>query len=120
MSQTLFMRIGGFATVSRVVMDFYDRILDSEKAGDYFENIDIDSMINHQTNFVASLMGGPSAHTNEQLKRSHARLNIDDESFDEMIQILTATLSDHGLGADDVTAVIQEMESRRSLIVTRQ
>lgn len=118
MAQSTFHRIGGFATVSRIVMDFYDRILDSEKAGDFFDGIDIDKMVGHQTKFISSLMGGPSAHSDEQLRRSHARLGIDHESFDEMVEILCATLADHNIDADDVAGVRNEIESRRSLIVT--
>ncbi len=117
MAQSMFIRIGGFATVSRVVMDFYDRILDSEKAGDFFDGVDIDKMVDHQTKFISSLMGGPSAHTNEQLRRAHARLNIDNESFDEMVEILCGTLKDHNLDSDDIAVVRHELESRRSLIV---
>jgi hemoglobin len=117
MSQSMFHRIGGFAAVSRIVIDFYDRILDSEKAGDFFEGVDINKMVDHQTKFISSLMGGPSAHSNEQLRRAHARLKIDNESFDEMVEILCETLKDHGIGLDDITVVRHELESRRSLIV---
>ena len=117
MSQSMFLRIGGFATVSRIVMDFYDRILDSEKAGDFFDGVDISKMIDHQTRFISSLMGGPSAHSNEQLRVTHARLKIDNESFDEMVEILCETLKDHDIGLDDIAIVRHELESRRSLIV---
>jgi len=118
MTQTLFHRIGGFSSVSRIVMDFYDRILDSEKAGDFFDGVDIDKMVDHQTKFISSLIGGPSAHTNEQLRRSHADLKIDGESFTEMVEILCATQKDHNNESDDVAVVRHALESRRSLIVT--
>ena len=118
MVQSMFQRVGGFSAISRVVMDFYDRILDSEKAGDFFDGVNIDKMIDHQTKFISSLMGGPSAHTDVQLKRSHAKPNIDDESFDEMVEILCGTLTDHSISPDDVAAVRNHLEIRRSLIVT--
>ncbi len=119
MAQTMFDRVGGFAVVSRIVMDFYDRILDSEKAGNFFDGIEISKMVDHQTKFISSLMGGPSAHSNEQLRRSHAKLDIDDESFDEMVEILCGTLKDYNLGADDIAFIRFELESRRSLIVVK-
>lgn len=118
MAQSIFHRVGGFAAVSRIVMDFYDRILDSEKAGDFFEGVDIDKMVDHQTKFISSLMGGPSAHSNEHLRRSHAKLKIDNESFDEMVEILCDTLKDHDLEREDVAYVRHELECRRPLIVT--
>lgn len=119
MTQNMFDRVGGFTTVSRIVMDFYDRILDSEKAGDFFEGVDISKMVDHQTKFISSLMGGPSTHSNEQLRRSHAKLDIDNESFDEMVDILCGTLKDHNLDAEDIAVIRNELEIRRSLIVIK-
>lgn len=120
MAQTLFDRIGGFAKVSRVVISFYDQILDSEKAGDYFEGIDVSRLVDHQTKFISSLMGGPTSFSDQQLLRAHRHLNIDHESFDEMIEILTETLSDHGISEPDVKDIMQQMESRRHLIVVQR
>ena len=42
---TLFDKYGGFATVSKVVMSFYDRVLDSDQIGEYFEDIDMKRLI---------------------------------------------------------------------------
>lgn len=58
---TLFDKYGGFAAVSKLVMAFYDRILDSDQVGGYFEDIDMKRLIDHQTKFVASIMGGRPA-----------------------------------------------------------
>ena len=119
MAQTIFEQIGGFSTVSRVVMDFYECILDSDKVGDYFEDIEIPALVDHQTKFIASLLGGPASYTDEHIHVAHARLNIDAESFEEMKAILGDTLRDHGLGPEDVTKVVDSIEQRRHLIVTR-
>jgi hypothetical protein len=50
---TMFERYGGFATVSKVVMAFYDKALDSDVIGVYFENVDMPALIDHQTNLSA-------------------------------------------------------------------
>ena len=118
MSQTIFQRVGGFSTVSQVVIDFYDRILDSDKVGDFFEDVDLTRLIDHQTKFISALMGGPASYSDEQLERTHADLGIDKDSFDEMVSILCDTLSSHGLEAKDVDYIRHEMERRRAIIVT--
>ena len=118
MPQTLFYRCGGFAAVSRVVLDFYDRILDSEKAGDYFDGVDMTKLVDHQTKFISYLMGGPASYTDEQLRRTHANLGIDSESFDEMVSILCDTLASHGIEPGDVDVIRRELERRRSIIIT--
>ena len=63
MSDTLYQKYGGFGAISRVVIDFYDRLLDSETVGDYFDNVDMKRLIDHQTKFIAYLLGGPADYT---------------------------------------------------------
>jgi len=118
MSQTLFEKYGGFATVSRIVMDFYDRALDSDQIGDFFEDVDMKKLIDHQTKFVATLLGGPASYTNERLAAMHTRLGINNADFDEMQRLLAETLEEHGVSAEDVGAVMREIEARRDSIVT--
>lgn len=55
---TMFDRYGGFTSVSKIVMSFYDKVLDSETVGPYFEDIDMKALIDHQTKFIAQVMGG--------------------------------------------------------------
>ena len=98
-------------------MEFYDRILDSESVGDYFENADMKRLIDHQTKFIASLLGGPAAYTDNQLRQLHAHLDVKDAHFDQLEVVLRQTLIDHGVDPDDVEAVVGEFEKRRSLIV---
>jgi hemoglobin len=46
---TTFDKYGGFSTVSRVVMTFYDKVLDNDTVGPYFDDIDMPRQIDHQT-----------------------------------------------------------------------
>ena len=41
MAQTIFERYGGFAKVNRIVMSFYDRVVESEIMSPYFINTDM-------------------------------------------------------------------------------
>ena len=67
MKSTIFQRYGGFASVSRVVMSFYDKVLDSPVSSPYFANTNMKRLIDHQTKFIAQVMGGPASYTDEQL-----------------------------------------------------
>lgn len=115
--QTLFEKYGGFSQVSRVVLAFYDALLDSEEIGPFFDDIDMSKMVDHQTKFIASLLGGPASYTDIQLHQLHARLDIKDHHFDELKVILEETLIGHGFDGEDISAVLQEFENRRKLIV---
>lgn len=114
---SMFERYGGFARVSKVVMAFYDSVLDSDRLWAYFENVDMRRLIDHQTKFIASTMGGPVAFTDERLREVHAHLGIDRGDFDEMTRILAATLEEFGFAPDDVATVIREIEAKAPLIV---
>ena len=100
MSQSVFDQLGGFAAVSGIVMEFYERVLDSDVVGDFFDGVDMSKMIDHQTKFIASLLGGPASFSNEQLRKSHHNLKITDEQFQEVCKILDETLADKGIDAD--------------------
>jgi hemoglobin len=115
--ESIFLRVGGFSTVSGIVSDFYSNVLADELLRPYFRGIDMATQIDHQTKFVAFLMGGPSSFTNEHLQRVHARLGIDDSSFDRMTLVFRETLEDHGMDETDIGDVMREISSRRPYIV---
>lgn len=118
MARSMFDRYGGFAKLSKVVMAFYDKALDSDVIGDYFEDVDMRRLVDHQTKFIASIMGGPASYTNEQLRQLHARLNIDQRAFDEMAALLEETLEDFDFNPEDIGEIIADVKSRSPYIVS--
>lgn len=117
MAHSLFEKYGGFGSISRVVMDFYDALLDSDEVGPYFEDSDLKSLIDHQTKFVSSLLGGPASFSDAHLKAAHAPLNIPPAHFDEMKLVLADTLAAHGFAPEDIETVLAAIEARRGVVV---
>ena len=117
MAETLFKRYGGFAKISQIVSDFYGRVMDEDNLRSYFAGVDMARQIDHQTKFIAYLMGGPASFTDEHLARVHDRLNIDEASFNELSLVLRETLEDHGLDDTDVGQVMSEFTKRKRLVV---
>jgi hemoglobin len=115
--ETIFDRYGGFATVSRIVGDFYDQALNSPILGPFFIGVDTKTLIDHQTKFVASMMGGPASFSNEHLDRVHRQLGIDDPAFEEMVLVFRDTLEDHEIEEGDIAEVLGEIQARRMFIV---
>ena len=118
MAQTMFERYGGFANISKIVMAFYDRAIDSDVIGGYFEDVDLKTLIDHQTKFIAQVMGGPEVYSNEVLEGVHARLGITQTAFEEMAGILKETLEDFELEPQDIDQIVKEVRSRARYIVT--
>lgn len=119
MRKSIFERYGGFTNVSRVVMSFYDKVLDSPATSHYFANTDMKRLIDHQTKFFAALMGGPASYTNDHLERVHAHLGITEDAFMEAMDMMTETLEDFNYKDEDIRAIENEMMSRKNYIVAR-
>lgn len=119
MAGTTFEKYGGFSTVSRIVLDFYDRVLDSEDVGYHFDNIDMSRLVDHQTKFIASTLGGPIAVSDERLRHVHHQIDISNAQFDEIVLLLSEALRDHGMSNQDIMAVKGDIEAKRHLIVRK-
>ncbi len=117
MPGTTFEKYGGFSTVSRVVMTFYELVLDSDIVGHHFDDIDMPRLIDHQTKFVSGIMGGPASISDERLRVVHQNIDITAAEFDEIISILRQALTQHKMDPADISTVAREMESKRKLIM---
>lgn len=115
--QTLFERSGGFSAISKVVMNFYDKVLDSDSVGPYFDNANLAMLIDHQTKFIAQLMGGPVAYSDEHLKKIHAKHAIQQSAFEEVAALMKESLEEFDFSKDDIQQVLGELGRRAPAIV---
>lgn len=116
----LFDRLGGMERASKIVLALYDRVLASPVLEPYFRETDMRRLVEHQAKFLASVMGGPPSHTDEELKVIHAGLAIDHAAFKEMLAQLRAVLESEGLATGDVEFVLAAYRRREPCIVTRR
>ena len=118
MSQTMFEKYGGFAQVSRIVSAFYGKVTRSSLLSPYFVGYDMPGLIDHQTKFIATLMGGPVSFINERLASAHSKLGINDQAFDEVLRLLKETFDDFDVEESDIGTIVGEIQKRRPYIVT--
>ena len=117
MKTTMFDRYGGFGAVYKVVLSFYDKMLDSDIVAPYFDDVDISRLSDHQTKFISQVMGGPASYSNEVLEQIHRNLKISQEAFDEMANILEQTLTEFDFKPEDVRIIMIEIKNRQPYIV---
>lgn len=120
MRQTIFERCGGFTTVSKVVMSFYEKVLDSPATSPYFSGVDMKRLIDHQTKFFAALMGGPASYTNDHLEKVHNRLGITESAFLEAMVLMRDTLEEFDFSDEDIQLVGDEMMGRKNYVVAKK
>ena len=119
MATTVFERCGGFSSVRKVISAFYDKLLDSETLSGYFADVDVRRLIDHQTKFISSIMGGPGSFSDEALRRAHAKLDLSHAELVDMTELLRETLEDFDFEKDDIEHVCNEVMKRESFVVTR-
>ncbi|MCB1342228.1 MAG: group 1 truncated hemoglobin [Pseudooceanicola sp.] len=114
---SLFDKYGGLRALRAVILDFYDRVLDSDLIGHHFERVDMARLVDHQTRFFAMLLGGPVDFAEDRLARVHAHLRISHADFDEVAAILSRALEAAGFDDADRDTILHAVEARRRLIV---
>jgi hemoglobin len=117
MKGTLFERIGGYQTVSRLVMDFYERVLVSEQLSRYFAGTDMRRLVEHQAKFISAVMGGPASYTDEELHGIHAHLRIDERAFDELALIFAETVADYVRDPAEASDVVAAVRAKKAHLV---
>lgn len=117
MSQSLFDKYGGFNTFTAVVSSFYQKVLDSNELEYYFRNVNIDSLMAHQTNFISRALGGPDAYEGQDLRQAHINLDITIPHFQEVAELLGEALEEAGVAAEDIDSIITLVGSLQDQVI---
>ena len=113
----LFDKYGGLRTLRMVIMAFYDRVIDSDIVGHFFEDVDLARLVDHQTKFFTMVLGGPSSFPDARLAQAHQHLEVTHDQFDEVINLLRDTLEEARFVPEDLQLTLAAVEQRRGLIV---
>jgi len=116
---TLYDKYGGFDTFSIVVSNFYQKVLDSEELAPYFENVNMERLMTHQTNFISTALGGPEQYTGLDLKTVHAPFNISIPHFHEVTELLEESLDEASVEPKDIATIINLISELMDQIVSR-
>ncbi len=117
MSETLYDKYGGFAGISTVVHLFYDKIKRSEQLSSYFEDVDMARLIDHQTQFLCGVLGGPATYTGRSLEAAHRSLSVTAEAFAEVARLLGEALEEAGVEQEDIDTILGVVGSHAEAVV---
>jgi hemoglobin len=108
----------GRGRLTRIVSSFYGDVLRSSRLAPYFADVSIAGLIDHQSRFLAMVMGGPPAQTAHELELAHERFTIKDDDFDEMLRLLERSLSSFEVDPEDIAQVISRYREMQSAVVS--
>ena len=104
---TLYERLGGYEGIRTVVDDFYDRLGADEKLGQFFENADVESLRESQTDFLCEAAGGPETYDAAPVREAHLNVPFTPEHIQRAIDLLYESLEDASVPDDDAEAVVR-------------
>jgi hemoglobin len=119
-NETLYDKYGGFEIFSVVVSNFYQKILDSDELAHYFDNVNMERLMSHQTSFISTALGGPERSNGIDLKKAHAPYKITIPHFNEVAELLEESLEEADVESDDVATIITLVASLMDQIVASE
>ncbi|MHC3438374.1 group I truncated hemoglobin [Natrialbaceae archaeon A-gly3] len=119
MSQaTLYERLGGQESIATVVDAFYGRVLEDERVAHFFEDTDMQKQRAHQTQFLSAVAGGPVEYSGEEMEEAHEGLEIRQEHFDAIAELLEETMIEFDVGQQEREQVLEAFASYKDEVIT--
>jgi hemoglobin len=120
MAQTLFDKYGGVPVVTRIVRDFYKRVMRRPNLRRYFEGVPLERLIHHQIRFVSMAMGKPPLNYSDAvLHAAHGPRGITKASFDLMIALFLDALAAEDIDPDDMEQIVSVLRARQDVVVSK-
>lgn len=118
MAQTLFDKYGGVPVVTRIVRDFYKRVMRRPNLRRYFEEVRLERLVHHQIRFVSMAMGKPPLNYSDAgLHSAHASRGITKASFDLIVALFIDALVAEDIEPDDTEQILSVL--RASLFLSQ-
>ena len=109
--ETLYDRIGGSKVVSKLVFDFYQRVLADPQLGPFFADTPVDKLRTMQAEFFSAALGGPIQYTGRSLSEAHAGRGIGPKHLRLYLDHLLETLHDYDLDDDDRYGIVSRIST---------
>ena len=103
---TLYRRLGEQEGIRAVVDDFYDRLLEDEELGPFFEDADMEKLRRTQTDFLCEAAGGPETYDAEPVREAHLHVPFRKAHIERAIALLERNLEEFEVPEEDAQTVV--------------
>ncbi len=112
MAVSLFDKYGGVPAVTRIVRDFHERLMRRPNLRRYFEEMEVDSVIQHHIAYVSYALGKPNQDfTMKKIHDQHMQAGV--------TEIFLAVLEDEGVTPEDMEQIEETLKAVRGEIVSK-
>jgi len=105
--RTLYERLGGHDGIRAVVDDFYDRLVDDEAIGPFFEGSDMELLRRTQTDFLCEAAGGPETYDAAPIREAHLHVPFTPEHIQRAVELLEESLDAFDVPEEDADKVVE-------------
>ncbi|WP_223874081.1 group I truncated hemoglobin [Salinispora vitiensis] len=117
-TESMYDRIGGASTVTRVVDRLYTLILDDSLLRPTFHDTDLAPLKRHMAALLSQVLDGPKAYTGRDLATVHKPVAITDAQYRSVADYLLACLYIEHAPADVLAAVAETLTALQATVVS--
>jgi hemoglobin len=117
--ETLYDRLGGREGIRAVVDEFYDRLLDDEELGPFFQDADVEKLRRTQTDFLCEAAGGPETYDAEPVREAHLHVPFTATHIQRAVDLLYESLEAFDVPDEDAEAVVQAVAAYEEDLLAR-
>ena len=120
MTVVLFDKYGGVPAVTRIVRDFHERLMRRPNLRRYFEEMEMDKVIQHHIAYVSYALGKPNQDfTMKKMHDQHMQASVTKASYNQIMEIFFSTLEEEGVTPEDIELVEETLKEVRGEIVSK-
>ncbi len=122
MIDRLYEKVGGRATINKLVQMFYDRVQADPRLAPFFPHTDMDTLRARQAMFLTMLLGGSKSFNGRNLTAAHAGARaqgLDDTHFDGLLTHFRESLQQLGVAPDYIQEMLRLLETTRNAVLGR-
>lgn len=123
MAIPLYDRIGGDKAMEVVVDLFYQKVMQDDLVGHFFDDTDMASLRLKQKSFLSMAFGGPYQYSDAELRAVHKPLiekyGLSDKHFNRFIEIFKETSTELNISANELQGIMEILESTRDSVLNR-
>jgi hemoglobin len=116
---TLYGRMGGNAVISAVVDETVETMAANPRVNQSYEKVDLKRLKSMVVEQICALAGGPCRYSGDDMKTTHAGLNITESEFYAQVEALRAALDHHGVGTREKNELLRMLAPMKRDVVTK-
>ena len=116
---SLYARLGGKAVVSSLVSDLIDQSIKNPRTRRSFDKVNVKRLKEKVEEQICTLTGGPCVYSGDDMKKSHAGLNITEAEFYGFVEELVELLDRYKIGLREKNQLLALLAPMKRDVVTR-